>query len=408
MMRTRLVLAACLLSLCLNVSARDAVVGMSERVFKVITEAQTLMEEEQYDAALSRLGTLNENRLSNYENAQVLRLRGLVHYSADRLDEAMTAFERAVAQPRLPDALIANLLATVARVALGMEDYSRAESSLLELMALPNQQIATNRVLLANAYIGQSKFREALTPLLKALADHKAAGNTPPESWLSMLASTHYALEDLEAMRTAMTELTALYPREQYFMNLAALHGQLGDQPRQLALVEALLEDSRLNQEAHVKLIANLYLAEATPVKAAALLQERIDQGTLTASRENLELLSQSWYAAGEVSNALLALQRAADKAQVGELYLRLAGLHMDVYEWREAETAAARALELGGLRNEGNAWLLRGMAQVNLKRWRDADAHFKKASGFDTTAEYARQWQAYVSAERGKELALQ
>jgi hypothetical protein len=39
-------------------------------------------------------------------------------------------------------------------------------------------------------------------------------------------------------MREVMERWCSLYPREQYVMNLAALHGQLGDSEKQLALME--------------------------------------------------------------------------------------------------------------------------------------------------------------------------
>jgi hypothetical protein len=48
-------------------------------------------------------------------------------------------------------------------------------------------------------------------------------------------------------MRDVVEKLVLLYPREQYVMNLAALHGQLGDSEKQLALVESLLDDERLS-----------------------------------------------------------------------------------------------------------------------------------------------------------------
>ena len=372
-MRTVLILTLCLLLASLQAFARDPVLGMSERVFKVIEDAQTAMDEEQFDVALNTLTTLDDRRLSNYEQAQVLRIAGIIHYNAGDLDRALASLAEARSQPRLPDSLVANLLATIARVALNLERYDEAEVSLNDLMALPNQQTPVNRVLLANAYVGQNKHRQALHPLRKAITEVQTNGEKPQESWLSMLASTLYTLEEFEDMRDVLVELSTLYPREQYLMNLAALHGQLGDQARQLALIEALLESNRLQLEPHIKLVANLFLAESTPFKAATLLQAKIDDGTIADTRENLELLSHSWYAAGNIDKALYALTQAAAQAEVGDVYMRLAGLHMDLYHWQDAEAAAAKALALGDLRNEGNAWLIRGMALANQKKWRSA-----------------------------------
>jgi tetratricopeptide (TPR) repeat protein len=178
-----------------------------------------------------------------------------------------------------------------------------------------------------------------------------------------MLASIFYSLEDLEAMRTVVRELVEIYPREQYLMNLAALHGQLGDRQKQLALVEAMLDDDRIEQGRQLKMLASLFLAEELPHKAARVLDTGLTDGRIEADSQTLELLSQAWYLAQEFDRAIPPLERAAAMAETGELYMRLAGLHMDAYQWPEAESAAERALAAGGLKQEGRAWLIRGMA---------------------------------------------
>ncbi len=381
--------------------ARDAVVGMSERVFKVINKAQTEMEAEQYSQALATLAGVNTNRVTPYEHAQLKRLEGLVLYQSDQLDEAIVAFDEALALPRLPQSLTANLLATVGRMALTIERHAYAQEKLNALLLIEDQDTAENRVLLASAYIGQEKWPDALEQLQQAIAERAVAGETPRESWLSMLASVHFAMESFPEMRHAMEELVTYYPREQYLMNLAALHGQLGEQQKQLAYVEALLDDQRLSQALHLKMLANLFLAEGLPYKAAQLLARSVEQGAIENTIENLELLSQAWYSAGELENAWPPLEEAARLADDGTLYLRLAGLHLDAYRWAAADAAAAQAIDKGGLEREGRAWLIRGMANVRLDELEEAAKHFQRAVTDPASKDYADQWLAYVNNEQ-------
>ncbi|MFT7288451.1 MAG: hypothetical protein ACI87W_002572 [Halieaceae bacterium] len=88
-------------------------------------------------------------------------------------------------------------------------------------------------------------------------------------------------------------------------MNLAALHGQLGESERQLALVESLLDDGRLTQPAHLKMIANLYLGEELPYKAATLMEAELASGRIESTVSNLELLSQAWYMSAETERSI-------------------------------------------------------------------------------------------------------
>jgi tetratricopeptide (TPR) repeat protein len=396
-----------LLLVALPVVARESVIGMNERVFKVINEAQALMDEEEYERALAVLEPMRDKKLTSYETAQVLRLIGLVHYQMDHLDAARTAYEQALSKPRLPVSMATNLLGTLGRIGLIQEDYAYAEKHLRQLLETPEQDTAQNRILLANAYIGMERYDQALEQLTRAIDDQSRRGEPPQESWLSMLASVHYSLEDYQSMRSVMRELVERYPREQYLMNLAALHGQLGDREEQLALVESLLDDDRLEQESHLKMLASLFMAEDLPYKAARLLATEIDRGRVAADQEVLEQLSQAWYLAQELDKAVPPLERAASMADTGELYMRLAGLHMEAYRWAEAEAAAAKALERGGLRKEGSAWLVRGMAKVRLNQFTQARRFFYRAEKFNESRAYASQWLAYVEGEEAAERSL-
>jgi tetratricopeptide (TPR) repeat protein len=222
-----------------------------------------------------------------------------------------------------------------------------------------------------------------------------------------MLASVHYEMKDFEAMRDVVSMLVGYYPREQYLMNLAALHGQLGDVPRQLALVESLLDDGRLQRENHLTMLASLFLAEGRPHKAAMLLEDGIGSGRIEASVANLELLSQAWYNAADPVRALPPLERAAKLSDDGGLYLRVARLHMDAYNWSAADRAARAALDKGGLRQEGQAWLVRGMAKVRLEQFSEAQDLLERAADFDDTSRYAQQWLAWMTTERERREAL-
>jgi tetratricopeptide (TPR) repeat protein len=382
-------------------AAGEAVVGMSEKVFEALNEAQAALDAEDSAAARNILEALLERRkLSAYETAHTLNLLGYCLYEADDLPGAQATYERALALEGLPGSMQAMLLVTLGQVSLVQDDNSGAESYLRRLLALPEQDLPRHRVLLAAALIGQARFGDALEPLQSAIAEACADGSAPPEQWLSMLASVHYEREDYPAMRNTMARLATLYPREQYLLNLAALHGQLGDSGRQLALVEALRDDERLSKETRLVMLANLFLAEGLPWEAARLLETAIDDGRVAADRRNLETLSQAWYLAAETERAIEPLAAAAALAEDGELYLRLARLHMDANAWAAAEEAAGLAIERGGLREEGQAWLVRGMAAARREQFRSARDYFTEAAQHTDAARYAAQWLTWIDSE--------
>ena len=90
-----------------------------------------------------------------------------------------------------------------------------------------------------------------------------------------------------------------------------------------------------------------------------------------------------------------------------GELYLRVARLYMDSYEWQPAEKAARTALDKGGLRDEGSAWLVVGMALARGDKLEAARKAFTEAIEHEKSAEWAEQWLNFVDSEQKRIAAL-
>ena len=62
--------------------------------------------------------------------------------------------------------------------------------------------------------------------------------------------------------------------------------------------------------------------------------------------------------------------------------------------------TPAGLAIERGGLREEGQAWLVRGMAAARREQFRSARDYFTEAAQHRDAARYAAQWLAWIDSE--------
>ena len=407
---SRLLLVGCFLLLAaLPLQAKEKVLGMTKMVYDAINAIQVELDAENWVPALDALSKLEQRSLNNYERAHVLNMKGYTLYQTNRMESALDTYETALALEDLPDSQVRALLTTVSQLALVVEDYPAAERYALRLVSSPGKAPpdASAHVILAQAYIGQEKYADAVAPLKAAIAMQTARGNVPRENWLSMLSAVYFNMEDYLAMREVLYELVTLYPKERYLINLAALHGQLGETDKQLALVESLLEDERLESGHHLLMLANLFLAHGLPYKAAGLLQREMEGGRIEASGRNLEMQSQAWYMAGEEARAIPPLAAAASVSENGELYLRVARLYMDIYEYEKAEQAAQKALDRGGLRDTGNALLLQGMALAKRDELDAARGIFKRASKYEESKKWASQWLKFIDNEQRRIAAL-
>jgi tetratricopeptide (TPR) repeat protein len=384
--------------------------GMTKATYDRIAAVQQLFEEDQWATAIEKLQAITEGRVSNYERAHAFNMLGFAWYQLDNLERSMQAYRSALAQENIPVSQTRWLLTTISQVALMAEDYAAAERYAIELVELKYElpPEAASWVVLAQARIGQENYAGALSPMLKAIETDRDAGNQPREEWLLLLSSIYYMTDSFEAMREVLYELVALYPKEKYLINLAALHGELGDSRKQLALVEALLDDQRLQRSEHRLSLVNLFLANGLPYKAAALLQREIEAGRIEADKRNLELLSQAWYMAGERERSIPPLAQAAAISKEGDLHMRVARLYMDDYNWDSAEIAAQKAVEMSSGEQLGDALLLLGMAMANANKLEPAKRILKRAADHENVASWALQWLSFVETEQRRMDSLQ
>jgi tetratricopeptide (TPR) repeat protein len=400
---TRLLTLVLIVIVTSHAQAREKVLGMSKKVYDSISEIQLLIDAEQWDEGLAKLQAQRERKMNGYETAHVLNMLGYTYYQLDRIPEAMSTYQEALSQEGLPGSQVRALLMTVSQLALVSEDWQSAEKYAKQLLQIesdvPVDPMAY--VILAQAYVGQERYADAKEPLLTAINRQKEAGTRPRENWMALLSSVYFMLEDYESMRELLYYMVSLYPKEQYLLNLAALHGQLGDTDKQLALVESLLDGQHLERGQHLLSLANLFMAHGLPYKAASLLNKEIESGRIEANKRNLELESQAWYLAGEEERAIPPLERAADVAEDADLYLRVARLYMDIYNYEKAYQAAVEAEKLSEEYELGDTLLLQGMALARDDELERAKKIFRRAAEYEESQKWANQWLRFVTNEQ-------
>lgn len=381
----------------------ETVVGMNQQVFSALEGIQATLDAEQFSAAESALQKLLDRNLSSYEKAQTLNMLGQLYWRTEQWEAAETIFHDALEQDRLPSSLIANLTATTARLALVQHDYLEAEKRFLALLDLPDQDTAEHRMLLANVYVGMQHWDQALEYARSGLAKQNASGREPLESWLSLLVSIYYSLEDYSAMQAVLKEMVSRWPRQRHLMNLAAISGEMGDTEYQLGLIEAIVNHDLVVREQDLLILAGLFMSEGLPYKAAKLLQGAMDVDQIAVNAANLRRLSQAWFLAGRHDKAIPPLEQAAALTADASLYLTVARFYLAEYQHAAADKAAATALHLDTLDEPGTAWLLRGMAATYLEAFDDAQSYFEAALPYEASTANARQWLNYIQHERAR-----
>ena len=398
------------LMLCVSVSAaskRQLAIG--QKVFEKMQEAQLELEQDNYAGATSLLNEiLGDESLNSFEKAQTWSLHGNVYFHMERFDLALESFKKAVSFDGLPEGFLQISLRTVAQLSFMQDEYADAlkyASRLIEVSETPD---AGSYMLKAQIYYKMEDYSLALKDGLFAIDIERKAGNIIKENWLLVINAIYYSMENFAGMVDTLKELIELYPKDDYVKNLAAIYGQMDQTEKQLLLMEPLYDKGFLESESELVNLAQLMLMHKVPYKAAQVIESAFQKGSVKRSKRNLELLAQSWQLAAHEEESVKYLAEAAKIEEDGNLYVRLAQSYMNLYQWKEAENALAKALKLGELDREGDTYLLLGMVRFYQKEYPSARKAFREASGFENTSRLADQWVAYLDQEKAKEEAAQ
>lgn len=399
--------ALLLLVLLLITSAGHGKTGhaISLKVFKVIDEVETLVDQGKPKQALAELKQQLKRKLTPYEKAQLYYLTGSIHYRQSDTPRAIEAFKEVLpAKGEMPDYLYQRTLKTLAQLHLVTEEFEQA---------LHYGQLLFDQDPMANVdshtLLAQIHYRLANYPQARQFAESarellEQRGQYPAENLLLLQNAIYFELSLMDNMVLTLKSLLSHYPKESYLLYLASVYGHLGQTDKQTALMESLYEKGTLVHESHLIQLTNLYLAEKVPHKAALLLQRALEEQQVKLTTRHYELLAQAWMLAAHWDKASRAMGQAAKLDDTGDLYLRQAQVLFEQHQWASAKEALQLGFNKGySQQSAGDAWLLLGMLQFQQEQFHQAILACEKAKEYDKTRRHAENWINYIGSEKAK-----
>ncbi|HSR63093.1 MAG TPA: CDC27 family protein, partial [Gammaproteobacteria bacterium] len=244
-------------------------------------------------------------------------------------------------------------------------------------------------VLAATAYYQLNDFR-SLIPHIQTAIDRS---DKPEKPWFDLLLAAYFELKDFRNAADLLTEMLERYPESRdYWLQLVGVYQQLDRNKQSLAVMELALEKGILEKEEIIQL-AQMYLQEDLPFKAAKLLQEKIDNNEIGKNRDNLELLANSWQLAQETERAAATLKQLADISNDTAVYYRLGQIYFELERWQDCIEILEKVIDDDDFENQANATLLAGIAAYHLEDSSRSRKALNKALGYDSTRQQAEWW---------------
>ncbi|MFT6691155.1 MAG: hypothetical protein ACJAXH_001680 [Colwellia sp.] len=395
--------------------ASKKVPAMRNRVYSQLARAQQLADKGDKIQGFEVLGEVEErlDSLNSYERAMLFNFYGFMYYGNDDLALAIDSFNKVIAESAIPDSLIISTLYSLAQLSMQQQDFKSALDYLTQWRNLNDKTLTGNQeMLFAQVYFQDKDFVNSLKHIEIAVSLVKAKNKLPKENWLTLQRATYYELQQPKQVTKVIEKLVRLYDKPQYWLQLSSMYGEIGEEDKQMAVMEAAYQAGYITKATDIITLSQLYLFHGAPYKSAAVLDDAIDQGSIFADEDNLSMLARAYLAAKEDDKAIKVLIRVSDMTPSGKHDALLAQTYLNNEQWPAAINAAKLALaryaehtqsNLKNVKDIANMHLIVGMASFNVKSFERSLAAFAKASQFVSTKKTALQWGKYVEREQAQ-----
>ncbi len=384
--------------------------ALRDKVYTQLSRAQKMVEEGKVAEGIAELENIESKKhsMNSYETAMLWNAFAFVYYKQEDYAKAVEFFVKLVNEESIPESMEKNTLLSIAQLYLSLGKFDETITYVDRWAEFVEGGMPPKGHLLqAQAYYSAKKYDMALPSINKVIEITEATGGTPKEGWLTLQRAVYYELGQPKEVTKVIEKLVKLYNKPEYWVQLAGMYGEIEEEEKQLAIMEAAYQQGFVKKGKDLRSLAQLYFFSGSPAKAAELLEKALADGVLEKDVKTLEFLAQAWSIAKEEDKAIPVLVAAAEVSDSGNFEQRLGEIYLNMDKYDQAISYTKKALDKGELNNEGNAWLVLGMSYFNQKSFDHSISSFVKAQDVKQSKKMATQWIAYVQRSKEREARL-
>ncbi|WP_046005183.1 tetratricopeptide repeat protein [Pseudoalteromonas rubra] len=378
--------------------------ALREKVYSQLARAQKLADDGDVKGGLEVLDSIKERSgsMNSYEIAMMHNFYGFIYYNENQLDKAIASFEQVVAEEAIPESLRLSTTFSLAQLAMANGDYKATVDYLDRWKKINTQPIKSNYyVLKAQALYQDKNYQSAVENINIAISLTESEGNVPKENWLVLQRALYYSMNQPKKVADVLEKMVKLFDKPEYWVQLAGMFGELGEEKKQLALLETAKQRGFIKKRSDVIQLAQVYLFNGLPYKAAVALDEGIKSGVVEGNAKNYAFIAEAYVQSKDEDKSISYFVKADKEVAHGTYLQRIAEVYINLEKFDEAADAARAALDKGELTFESNAYVALGMAQYNLQNFDASILAFEQAEKHKKSANLAKQWIKYVKREK-------
>lgn len=363
-----------------------------------VEAAQTLLKQKKFKEALAKLHEADAvPDKTPYETYVIEATRAAIYQSSGDYVDVIKPLEAVLATGILPPAEALQRVEALVQLDYQLKDYPKVVDYANRYYR-DGGSAAEPRLLMAQAYYLQNDFANAAKTIRAVMQAEEKTGTPPAENQLLILLSSEVKLQDATGRIATLEQLAALYPKNEYWVDLlAAVQKKPGFSSRLTLDVDRLsIAAGAMNAPAQYMEAAQLALQEGLPGDAKAFLDKGYAAGVLGRGAEadrQKRLADMAARQSGEDLKGLAQLGPEADAAPSGLAWTKLGEAYSSYGQYDKAIAAFANGIRKGGLEFPEDAKLHLGIAYLLAGQKEKAKATLDAVGGNDGVRDLARLW---------------
>jgi tetratricopeptide (TPR) repeat protein len=376
---------------------------VSKAAAKPLKAAQEAMQAKNYPEALNKLKEVQGLAgTSPYDQHLMNEMFGFVYVRTGNYAEAAKALEAGLNSGFLEASEQPQRVKALAQVNYQIKNYDKA-------VEFGNRSIKDGTAdddmytLISQAYYIKGDYKGALKFIDSYVDTQVKAGKTPKEQPLQLIMSSCVKLDDSECTTRALERMVAYYPKPEYWQNL--LYAMF--QSQETGTDKSLLNVYRLASEVDVLKrpedyteMAQLSIEQGSPGEAVRILEKGFAKNVFVEQRDkdrNQRLLESAKKQAATDKASLSKIEKDTATAKTGDKDVSLGLAYLSYEQYPKAVEALNRGLTKGSVRNEPEARLLLGIAQLKAGARDEATKTFQQVKGNATLERLANLWSLHA-----------
>lgn len=368
---------------------------ISERTHKRLRVIHRLMSENKYVEALSRLDSLSSHvSKRKYDNAYVQQTYGYLYSSMNKVDAAISSFNKSLSTGGLSNSLSNNIKINIVQLYNYKEDNLSAAIYFKQWLSSENNPSASGLALGGMVYSALNNSDLAVKYLMRAINNSKK----PQESWYQTLVSVYFDDKNYKLALNLLKKLLEINPlKKSYWVQLSSVYQNIDKQDMALSTYRLAYLNKLFTEEVELMHLARLYMAEDLPFSAASIIKESINNKIISPSVNNMNLLYQAYVESNELDLAIKSLTISYGISGDINTKVEIAQLFMGLDKWSDAKKILDEVLKVSAIEDDSNAYFLAGITNYELKNYSEALRLFKISATNSTQRLDSEQWIAYI-----------